>query len=264
MTAPRSVPLALLAVALLATGARAETVRARGAAAPGAPAAAALRDALVPTPRLEGARLLALLGLPVPAPPPWPSEVLDALRTKALWAREAAANPTLRPDVVGRHLETAARALLRARRTLNALDAQTRDALAPVDEEVRELLVATWLDLAALLREAGDLAAAGAHVRAALLLDPGNEEALAAREGIRADLARLAPDPFDPWGPTVLEAWFLPGPWLGYGLGRRVHPHAGSRGGTAARAGGYAPKPGASRATRHGPSRRVVGTRRFP
>lgn len=141
---------------------------------------------------------------PAPAPPvtaALPADLAARLRgeeTKARTAREAAADPTTGARRAARHLETAARALLQGRRLLRGASAEVQASAEDVARTLHELLVATYLDLADLYRLEGRFAEARARVRAALILDPGNEQAWEQRRLIEEDL-RVDPFVEDPY-----------------------------------------------------------------
>jgi len=181
---------------------------------------------------------------PAPAPPPGPapqsSPVVDAaeepiervrgLARKAMHAREAAADPKITTRRAIRHLEVAAKALLDGRRLMRTLDMYASDESAQLSDDVRLVLVATYLDLADLYRQEGRFDAARARIRAVLILDPGNEEAWEQRQLIEDDLHREPVPLQDPYArliggyglrvvyPTLFHGYYSPSPY--YGLGR--------------------------------------------
>jgi hypothetical protein len=164
-------------------------------------------------------------GSPVPAPP-GPLDEAAALEERALAARDAAADPAIPMADAIRHLEVAAKALLDARRLLAKILPPPTEEVAARKAAARDLLVATWLDLADLLRQAGDFGAALDRVRAALILDPGDERAWEIRRWIEEDL-RLVP-PLDTYFTPLAPAYpyALGGPWpsaVGYGRVYRTH-----------------------------------------
>lgn len=150
---------------------------------------------------------------PAAAPADDLQEHLTALETQARAAREAAADPDVAPSRARRHLEVAARALLAARRLLRQAPAARQAALAATAERLLDTLVSTWVELADLARQQQDFEAARGCVRAALLLDPGDEAALQQRRFVEEDLRRATEPGGDEGGPGF-ESWiWSPSPW---------------------------------------------------
>ncbi len=195
---------------------------------------------------------------------------------KATTARDAAADPKISPRTALRHLEAAATALQHARRLVREAPASLVAEMTPHAERLRGLLVATYLDLADLYRGAGRFSEARARVRAALILDPGNEQAWAQRKLIESDLRR---DPvFDDGalgGPAVQTYYYSPSPYYGSYLRRsglgyprslyRSSRYGGLHGGFHLDLGSSHLHFGLGRGHSHGHAhgtRRVTGTRR--
>ena len=113
---------------------------------------------------------------------------IGAFVYRADLAREAAASVTITNHRSIRHLETAADAYLLARRLVRDAPAHLAEPLAVIGDDLRLALVTTYLDLADLYRQEGRFEEARARVRAALILDPGNEHAWELRRLIEHDL----------------------------------------------------------------------------
>jgi|GEM_PF-5746702 len=224
--------------------------------------ARALLEAGVPVvpPELEAAKARLLLGLaeaalvppapavappPIAAPPPgiaapasaWSDAV--ALQGRALAARMQAADPALAAPQRETLLAAAAIDLLDARRLLLALPTNAAPDLGARLERLRELLVATWLDLADLARGAGQPAVALDRVQAALVLEPEHARAWELRRWIEGDLSGAFA--FAPPEPPVWfsPGYFFPGRSFGccrpafagpYASGFRLHSHGHSHG----------------------------------
>jgi tetratricopeptide (TPR) repeat protein len=177
-------------------------------------------------------------------PPGLPADVAEGVaaeEARAREARDAAADPKVGARRALRHLEEAARALLAAKRTLHGVPAALADAAAPALERLRDLLVATYLDQADILRQVGRFDDARARVRAALILDPGNEDGLAQRKLIEDDLRRGPYDEYRPgveiydlrWHPGFGYVRTLPYGRGGYYGSHRPHRHVHGHGGFA-------------------------------
>lgn len=121
---------------------------------------------------------------------------IGAFVVRADLARESAASVTITNRQSIRHLETAADAYLLARRMVREAPAHLAEALALIGDDLRLALVTTYLDLADLYRQEGRFDEARARVRAALILDPGNEHAWEQRRLIEDDL-RSPPLPLE-------------------------------------------------------------------
>jgi tetratricopeptide (TPR) repeat protein len=107
-----------------------------------------------------------------------------ALQERGLAARMQAADPALAAPQREVLLSEAAVDLLDARRLLLALPTTAAPDLGARLERLRELLVATWLDLADLARGAGQPGVALDRVQAALVLDPEHPRAWELRRWI--------------------------------------------------------------------------------
>lgn len=171
---------------------------------------------------------------------------LGAFVHRADLAREAAAAVTITNRQAIRHLETAADAYLLARRLVREAPAALAMDLAQIGDDLRLALVTTYLDLADLYRIEMRYDEARARVRAALILDPGNEHAWAQRRLIEDDL-RSPPLPLEePPRPAVEFFYWSPSPFYGVpSFGYRPGWHR------------YRPRPVPYRGTR-----RYVGRRR--
>ncbi len=225
---------------------------------------ARLARALFKREQQRAARALIEAKKPAPPAPVEPPPVdedlasrLRALETKADVAREAASQPKLSSTRALRHLRKAADLLRDARRVLRSAPPAARTALVETSERLRLTLAATYLELADLLRVLGRFNEARAHVRAALILDPGNERAWTQRELIERDARR---DPaFESSGLGFESFTYSPSPFFGF----RRYPRPYVR--------GYRPLGShsvfgirlrlGSSGTKRG-TRRVVGTRR--
>ncbi|MDA1196171.1 MAG: hypothetical protein O2894_13455, partial [Planctomycetota bacterium] len=139
--------------------------------------------------------------------------------TRADAAREAAADPRLSAARAIRRLEEASDELLLAQRLLREAPEPLRVPLAFVADDVRSLLLSTWVELADLLRLEGWYDDARARVRAALLLDPGNEAAREQRRFIEQDALR----PLDSLEQGVSFARWSPSPL--WGISPRCGPY---------------------------------------
>ncbi len=205
-------------------------------------------DAAAPTP----APTPEAAAPPAP-PPPQAGGALAAIRQRlgafvhrADLAREAAAAVTITNRQAIRHLETAADAYLLARRLVREAPAALTLDLAQIGDDLRLALVTTYLDLADLYRIEARYDEARARVRAALILDPGNEHAWDQRRLIEDDL-RNPPLPLEePLRPAVEFFYWSPSPHYGVpSFGYRPGWHR------------YRPRPVPYRGTR-----RYVGRRR--
>jgi hypothetical protein len=141
-------------------------------------------------------------------------ETLDPLLAKARRAREAAADPDISGEHARRHLEVAGRALLDARRALSALSLPLPDPLAELAHRIRTLLVATFLDVAELHRDALDLESARRWLRAARVLNPESPRAAELQRAIDDDRAQGLFEP-PPWYGPVQVFRLGPGAALG-------------------------------------------------
>jgi tetratricopeptide (TPR) repeat protein len=216
-------------------------------------------------PDLEAARARLLLALaedalakaakaaaakPVPLAPPAPgpapaaavAAVADAaaLTSRALDARERAADPSLAPARREAFLSDAAIHLLHARRILLALGAGAAPDLLSRLEALRGLLVATWLDMADLARGACQPGIALDRVQAALVLEPESERAWELRRWLEADLN--PPYLLQPGPPVVVEHGFaspFATPFSFGALGRVFPPAYGGAFGHGPYASGY-------------------------
>jgi len=212
---------------------------------------------------------------PAPSPEDEAAEPADdmvpvrALLLKALRAREEAADPKVPvPDAI-RHLEIAAKALLDGRRAVrqvptDGLAEAARKEIEDAALDLRDLLVATYLDLADLYRQEGYFEEARARIRAVLILEPGNEQAWTQRQMIEDDLRDDYMPVEDPYRYTIRTPVFFgycsPSPFYGAYVYPRAVPYAGSHfGGSFFR--GYARFGYGGRVHRHGGTRRAVGRR---
>jgi len=141
---------------------------------------------------------------------------VGAFAVRAADAREAAADPKVGPRRALELLRGAADAYQLARRLVREAPGALAAELGELGDDLRLALVATYLDLADLHRQEGQFEQARAHVRAALILDPGNEEAWSQRRLIEDDLAR-EPTPYDDaYRPAVEFYYASPSPFYGY------------------------------------------------
>ncbi len=241
--------------------------------------------------------MLKKAGVPVGAPPvaaPVPAPPLDAktaavlervtaYETKALHAREAAADPDLSASKARRHLNAAAVSLQRARKLLIKVESPAPSKVVERADRVRDLLVTTYLDVAELYRASGAYTQARSRLRAVNILDPDNERAVELARAIEEDLRApylhetdLYDYPFSTYRRSLLHnGLYYPGAFVGrvgfghLGFGHLGHHHGhGHRGGfhVGISHGGFGFRVhrhyGASHHGHH--VRRVIGTRRSP
>ncbi len=179
-------------------------------------------------------------------------------------AREAAADPSVRPRRALELLRRAGDAYLLARRLVREAPAAYGEALGELGEDLRLALVTTYLDLADLYRQEARYEAARAHVRAALILDPGNAEAWSQRRLIEDDLERATTPVNEGYRPAFETFYTSPSPFYGYGYGYGYSSRALRYGGYRSYGGlvvGF--RSGRLRiGHQHGGGTRVVGRRR--
>ncbi len=240
-----------------------------------------LKNAGVPVGAPKQAQPIPMLGVPAPAPLDLATaavlEKVSAYETKALHAREGAADPDISSSKARRFLNAAAKSLQQARKLLIKIEAPIPPAVLERAERVRELLVMTYLDVAELYRESGSYTQARARLRAVNILDPDNERGTEIAQAIDEDLrvpgyyeSDLYDYPFyTSYGRSRLHhGLYYPGRHYSgrhFGHGHGVHGHYGngsfhfgiSHGGFGFRSHGHY---GASHHGHH--TRRVVGTRR--
>lgn len=191
---------------------------------------------------------------------------IGAFAHRADLAREAAAAVTITNRQSIRHLETAADAYLLARRLVRDAPADLQGALGGVADDLRQALAITYLDLADLYRQEGRFEEARARVRAALILDPGNEQAWEQRRLIEDDI-RNPPLPLEAERRPAVEFYYWsPSPYhvAPYWGHPRTVPHAHYRRAVPYRGGLYVgTRFGFGRGHHHhGGARRAVGSRR--